>query len=617
MISKQSGIWKERVVAPEEVLKQIKPGMTIFVGTGLAEPQTLLKHLMNSKEANLRDLTLIQLVSLGDTISLESLRSRKYRLKTFYSGWVSEKACKEGLVDLMPCRYSQIPIFIESKHIPINVTFVQISSPDESGFCSLGVAVDLARQAMEQATIVVGEINPGMPCILGDTFVSVNEFDYLVNSTSDPMYYNRWPVDDVINQVAANIASVIEDGDCILFSVGPLFEALGKQLVNKKNLGVHSPFFTDALMDLVKSGAVTNRYKGNFRHKSLASYALGTKTLLDWLNMNPLVEFQGIEKVFSPVFIAQNSKFISIIHVRKVDLTGRIVLHTNKGNIPAGPVDIIDFLNGSEMSRAGHSVFALPSRNLKGEPNIKLSVESYPNQLNHRESVDMVVTEYGVANIKWRTIREHTQALIEIAHPDDRKKLIEEAKTEKLLYPDQIFLADSAHYYPKYIKENQRFKDKVDVSFRPIKPSDEEEMRRLFYRFSDNAVYYRYFTSLEVMPHSKMQKYVNVDYSNIMSIVGLVGKLDEEHIIAEARYSKYPKSQYADIAFIVDEDYKGLGIATYLYKMLIRIAKEKGLKGFKAGVLSSNKSMMKVFEKSDIPFEAKIEQGVYEITIPF
>ncbi|MEZ4551282.1 MAG: GNAT family N-acetyltransferase, partial [Desulfobacterales bacterium] len=293
MISKQSGIWKERVVAPEEVLKQIKPGMTIFVGTGLAEPQTLLKHLMNSKEANLRDLTLIQLVSLGDTISLESLRSRKYRLKTFYSGWVSEKACKEGLVDLMPCRYSQIPIFIESKHIPINVTFVQISSPDESGFCSLGVAVDLARQAMEQATIVVGEINPGMPCILGDTFVSVNEFDYLVNSTSDPMYYNRWPVDDVINQVAANIASVIEDGDCILFSVGPLFEALGKQLVNKKNLGVHSPFFTDALMDLVKSGAVTNRYKGNFRHKSLASYALGTKTLLDWLNMNPLVEFQG------------------------------------------------------------------------------------------------------------------------------------------------------------------------------------------------------------------------------------------------------------------------------------------------------------------------------------
>ena len=617
MISKQSGIWKERVVAPEEVLKKIKPGMTIFVGTGLAEPQTLLKHLMNSKEANLRDLTLIQLVSLGDTISLESLRSRKYRLKTFYSGWVSEKACKEGLVDLIPCRYSQIPIFIESKHIPINVAFVQISSPDESGFCSLGVAVDLARQAMAQATIVVGEINPGMPCILGDTFVSVNEFDYLVNSASDPMYYNRWPVDDVINQVAANIASVIEDGDCILFSVGPLFEALGKQMVNKKDLGVHSPFFTDALMDLVKSGAVTNRYKSNFRHKSLASYALGTKTLLDWLNMNPLIEFQGIEKVFSPVFIAQNSKFISIIHVRKVDLTGRIVLHTNKGNIPAGPVDIIDFLNGSEMSRGGHSVFALPSRNLKGEPNIKLSVESYPNQLNHRESVDMVVTEYGVANIKWRTIREHTQALIEIAHPDDRKNLIEEAKTEKLLYPDQIFLADSAHCYPKYIKENQRLKGKVDVLFRPIKPSDEEEMRRLFYRFSDNAVYYRYFTSLEVMPHSKMQKYVNVDYSNIMSIVGLVGKLDEEHIIAEARYSKFPKSQYADIAFVVDEEYSGLGIATYLFKMLIRIAKEKGLKGFKAGVLSSNKSMMKVFEKSNIPFEAKIEQGVYEITIPF
>jgi len=617
MTLKQNEKWQKRIVSPAEVLKQIKPGMNIFVGTGLAEPKTLVKHLMNSKELNLQDLTLIQLVSIGDTISQESLRSQKYRLKTFYSGWVSEKACKEGLVDLIPCRYSQIPVFIDSRNIPINVAFVQISPPDEFGFCSLGVAVDLARKAMDQATLVVGEINPSVPRILGDTFVSINEFDYLVNATSELIYYQRWPVDDAINEVAANIASVIEDRDCILFSIGPLFEALGRQLVNKKDLGIHSPFFTDALMDLVKSGAVSNRYKGIFRNKCLASYAFGTKKLLDWLNMNPLVEFQGIEKVFCPVSIARNSRFVSIIHIRKVDLTGRIVLHTNKGNIPAGPVDIIDFFNGSEMSKGGRSIFALPSRNLKGEGNIRLSLESYPNQLNHRESVDMVVTEYGVANIKWRTIRERTQALIDIAHPDDRQQLIEEAKAEKLLYPDQMFLSDSAHCYPGEIKERHRFKDKVDIMFRPIKPSDEEEMRRVFYRFSDKAVYYRYFTMVKTMPHSKMQKYVNVDYSNLMSVVGLVGKLDEEHIIAEARYSKYPNSSYADIAFVVDEEYNGLGIATYLYNMLVRIAKDRGLQGFKAGVLASNKSMMKVFEKGGIPFEAKIEQGEYEITIPF
>jgi acyl-CoA hydrolase len=617
MILNLSEKWKERIVSPQEVLKQIEPGMNIFVGTGLAEPQTLLKHLMNSKETNLRDLTLIQLVSLGDTISLESLRSQKYRLKTFYSGWVSEKAFKEGLVDLIPCRYSQIPVFIENRHIPINVAFVQISSPDEFGFCNLGLAVDVARKAMAQASIVVGEINPGVPCIHGDTFVSVNEFDYLVHATSDLIYYNRWPVDNAISQVAANVASVIEDDDCILFSVGPLFEALAQQLMNKKDLGIHSPIFTDALMDLIKSGAVTNRYKGNFRHKSVASYAFGSKKLFDWLNKNPLVEFHEIEKIFCPVIIAHNPRFVSIVHVRKVDLTGRIVLHVNKGNIPAGPVDIIDFLNGSEMSRDGRSIFALPSRNLKGEPNIKFSVESYPNQLNLRESVDMIVTEYGTANIKWRTIRERAQALIDIAHPNDRKKLIEEAKAEKLLYPDQIFLDSSAYCFPASVNERHLFKNRINVSFRPIKPSDEEEMRRLYYRFSDKAVYYRYFTPLKDMPHSKMQKYVNVDYFNNMSVVGLVGKLDKEHIIAEARYSKYPNTPYADIAFIVDEEYNGLGIATYLYKMLVRIAKERGLKGFKADVLSSNKPMMKVFEKADIPFEAKIEQGVYEITIQF
>jgi RimJ/RimL family protein N-acetyltransferase len=396
-----------------------------------------------------------------------------------------------------------------------------------------------------------------------------------------------------------------------------LFEALGKQLVHKKDLGVHSPFFTDALMDLVKSGAVTNRYKTNFRNKSLASYAFGTKALFDWLDMNPRVEFQGIEKVFCPVSIAQNSNVVGIIHVRKVDLTGRIILHTNKGQIPAGPVDIIDFFNGAEMSRGGRSIFALPSRNLKGEPNIKLSVESFPNQLNHRESVDMIVTEYGVANIKWRTIRERTQALIDIAHPDDRQSLIEEAKAEKLLYADQIFLADSAHCYPSEIRERNRFKDKVDILFRAIKPSDEEEMRRLFYRFSDKAVYYRYFSPLKVMPHSEMQKYVNVDYSNVMSVVGLTGELDRQHIIAEARYSRYANNPYPDIAFVVDEEFNGLGIATYLFNLLVRIAKERGFKGFKADVLGTNKSMMKVFEKSGMPFEAKIQEGVYEILIPF
>jgi GNAT superfamily N-acetyltransferase len=410
---------------------------------------------------------------------------------------------------------------------------------------------------------------------------------------------------------------VIEDGSCVCFSIGPIYEALSKYLVTKHNLGIHSPFFTDALMDVVNSGAVTNRNKAIYRGKSLASYAFGTKELMSWLDKNPLVEFQGIDFVFNPIEIGRNPRFMAIIPARKVDITGRIALHIGKGAVATTPGEATDFINGAELSQGGCTIFALPSRNRKGEPNILLSVEEFHNQLGLRESVDMVATEYGVANLKGRTVRERAQALIDVAHPDHRQRLVDEAKKKKILYADQIYMASCASLYPADITGKQTFKGGIEVRFRHIKPSDEEAMRRLFYRFSDNSVYYRYFSPIKTMPHAKMQQYVNVDCNHVISIVALVGPPEDERIIAEARFVKDKKRPYADVAFIVDENYQGLGIATYIYKMLIRVAKERGLKGFTADVLASNKSMMKVFEKGGLPVKATISEGAYELKISF
>lgn len=609
--------WEERVVAPAQILEKIKPGMSIFVGTGLAEPRTLVKHLMASDANNLQDLEMIQLVSFGDAVSLKELGSLKYRLKTFFAGWAASEAITEGHVDLIPSRFARIPQLIESGRIPIDVAFVQITPPNIAGYSSLGVAVDVARHAMKQASLVVGEINTSMPLTFGDTFVSISDFHLLVRSTEEPIYFPRWPVHPVFDRVAENVASVIEDGSCIAFSNGPLFEALGRHLAHKRHLGVHSPFFTDALMDLVESGAVTNRHKQIFRGKSLASYAFGTSELMAWLDRNPLVEFQEIDKVFDPIQIGRNPRFVAVVAARKVDLSGRIAMHVGKGNVAGGPGEAMDFVNGAELSEGGLTVFALPSRNLNGEPNIRISVEKFPNQFSLREWVDMVVTEYGVANLNGRTERERAQALIDIAHPHDRSKLVNQAKEEKILYQDQIFLAECAHLYPAEVATKHTFKGGGEVRFRAIRPSDEEEMRRLFYRFSDEAVYYRYFARIKVMPHSRMQGYVNVDCSQVISIVGLVGELGQGHIIAEARFTKNQRGPYADLAFVVDEQYQGLGIATYLYTMLVRLAKERGIHGFTASVLASNKAMMKVFEKGGLLVKAKLEHGTYELTIPF
>jgi acyl-CoA hydrolase/GNAT superfamily N-acetyltransferase len=608
--------WQKLTVKPEAVMDNLEPGMSIFLGTGVGEPRTLVKHLMTSNSANLKDLELIQLVSLGDAISVKALNSNAYRLKTFYSGWVAGEAITAGQVDLIPSGFSRIPQLIESGRIHIDVAFVQITPPDEAGYCSLGVAIDVGRQAMDKASLVVGEINSDIPITSGDTFIHHSDFDFLIQSTEKPIYFCRWPVDDVFDRVAANVASVIEDGSCLAFSIGPLFEALSRHLERKRHLGVHTPFFTDALMDLVKSGAVTNRYKKIFKGKSLTSYAFGTPELMSWLNRNPLVEFQGIDKVFTPAQIGLNPRFVAVLPARKADLSGRIALHFGKGNVTAGPGDVVDLFHGAELSPNGITIFALPSRNRSGEPNILLSVEDFPNQFSIRETVDMVITEYGVASLSGRTVRERAQALIEIAHPDDRSKLIAQAKEEKIIYPDQIFLEHSAHLYPADISSQHSFKGGVKVRFRAIKPSDEEEMRRLFYRFSDKSVYYRYFAPIKTMPHSKMQEYVNIDFSRTLSIVGVVGEPGHGHIIAEARFVKDGKRPCADVAFVVDEKYQCIGIATYLYEMLIRLAKDRRIQGLTADVLSSNTGMMKVFEKGGGTVSARLDHGVYHLTIP-
>jgi len=597
-------MWKYKVVSPEEVLSKIEPGMAIFLGTGMAEPRTLVKHLMASEEPNLQDLELIQLVSIGDTIPIDERYSRKFRLKTFFSGWIASEAISEGRVDLIPSRFSRISGLFKSGAIHIDATFIQISQPDENGYARL-LGVDVERQAMEAANIVVGEVNSQTPRIMGDTLVHMDEFNYFVESTEPPLYIPRWSLEDIFLKIAANIANVIEDGSCISLGVGPLYEALAVQLATKKHLGIHSPFFTDALMDLIKSGAVTNRRKGIFRGKSASSYLLGSKELMQWLDQNPLVEFQPEDVIMDPKVIGTNDRMIAILPARKIDLTGNVALHTGKGNFNAGPGNVQELLMGAALSKKGRTIFGLPSRNLKGMPNIVLSVDNLPFQFTNRESMDLVVTEYGVAYLMGKTMRERAQSLIDIAHPDDRAELVKQAKEAKLIYADQIYFSESGALYPS------------KVCFRPIKPSDEDMMRLLFYRFSDQAVYSRYFTSIKTMPHKKMQEYVNVNYHLVMSIVGIVEVSGTEKIIAEARYARKKQDTFADTAFIVDEEYHSKGIASYLFELLIRTAREEGIQGFTADVLATNKAMLKVYEKSPFPVQTVLSRGVYELTIPF
>jgi RimJ/RimL family protein N-acetyltransferase len=328
------------------------------------------------------------------------------------------------------------------------------------------------------------------------------------------------------------------------------------------------------------------------------------------------VEFQAIDKVFNPAFIGRNPRFVAPIPVSKVDLHGRICLQAGDSRMVIGPEEVGVFFDGAEASEGGRAFFTLASRNPEGSANILPSIADNPNQFKPYESVQTVVTEYGIAHLSGYTVRERAQAIIDIAHPDDRQALVEAAKQRHILYPDQIWLADGARLYPADVAMEQNVKGGLTVRFRGIKPSDEEGMRRLFYRFSDEAVYSRYFHSLRTMPHAKMQAYVNVDWTQVMSIVGLKGEEGEGNIIAEGRYIRIPGTDRAEVVFVVDETVQNRGIATEIYKLLIRMARERGIREFVAAVLFSNMAMMKVFRKGPLRVRAVLEEGVYHLTIP-
>lgn len=609
--------WQQQVIPPEEVLTYIRPGMSIFLGSGVAEPRTLTQQLFASDYPNINDLELIQLTSHADFFSLKKLDYQKYRLKTFFSTWISSEAVIAGNVDLIPGRISQIPELIKSNRTPIDVAFVQITPPNSAGYCSLGVAVDIAREAMDRASLVVGEINTRIPFTFGDTIVSLSDFDLLVEATVPPLYFKRHPVKPVINKVAANIAQIIQDGDCINFYTGALFEALSQNLMSRNHLGIHSAYFTDALMDLVKGGAVSNYRKEVFRGKSVTSYALGTSRLLQWLDHNPVIEFQSIGQVLNPIQIGRNPNFVVIQEARKVDLLGRISFSVGKGNVVTGPGQAADLFTGTELSPGGRTIVGLPSRNNRGAPNIVVMLRDLRNQFHMRESIDAVVTEYGIANLKWRTIKERAIALVDIAHPDDREALVQDAKEKRILFPDQIYPINIGRFYPLDIMGEHVFKGGVKVRFRPTKPSDEAAMRHLFYRFSKKAIHSRFFFPISIMPHQEMQTYVNIDYSTDISIVALLGEPKDETIIAEARFVKIDEEEFGDLAFIVDEAYHGLGIAPYMYHMLIQLAKDRGLKGFVAEILEHNKAMLRVIEKGELKVFSRLEDGVFKLAIPF
>jgi acyl-CoA hydrolase len=602
-----------KVIPMERVIDMIKPGNRIFLSSGPATPVSTVNALLTSEKLNLQDLEIIQLITIFDSLMEKlDIATNRFRLKTFNVGESISKQVNEGNIDFIPANLIEIPAILQTGALGVDIAVIQTTPPDERGFMRLGIAVDVAAIVMKNAGIIIAEINPHVPVTYGETTLHVDQVDYLVESDEPLLERKNKPFNAVIDKIGWHISNLIPDESTVALHAGRIFDAVAKYLQTKKNLGILTHVISDWAIDLAKSGAISldrNRFTGG---QISTSYCYGSEELYRFVDRNPVFEFHPIAILANPFVIRRVHRLTSIMNVKKIDVTGEAVIFHSGDNLLSGYESKLNFAVGATFSKKGKAIVALRSTDQDGNSNIVISHdEKDASRVRSTLGVTRyVVTEFGVANLFGKSIRERLLAMIDIAHPDHREELLRQAKEKGYAYPDQIYLSQFAGNYPFELETRKLFKDGLEVKFRAIKASDEDMMRRLFYQFSDEAKYFRYFVKKSVMLHREMQKYVNTDYDKIISIVAIVEKGRTERIIAEARYAYDSHDDSYETAFIVDEQFQGQGIGTFLLNYLIRIAQERHIRQLKAFILPQNKTMIRVFDKCCIAPESGFEDGI-------
>jgi len=588
----------EKLVNAQEAVSKINRGSRVFIGTGCGEPQKLIKAMV--KDEQLQDIMIYQMLSstLSNFIKDESF-SRRFLLKLFFISSHMREAAFEGKIDYIPSYLSQIPRLFASQRIGLDVALIQVSPPDKFGYCSLGVSVDITRSGMENAGMVIAQVNPMMPRTWGDSFVHVDDIDYLVEY-KEPIVEALPTIKDneIASRIGFYISQLVDDGATIQIGFGNLPFSILKYLDKKKDLGVHTQLITDAFLPLFEKNVITNKKKTLIPGRVVTSLCMGSEKIYRFVDNNPMFYFRSSEFVNDPTVIARNDNLISISSALEVDLTGQVCTDSMGHLFYSGIGDQVDFLRGSAMSKGGFSIIALPST----AQNEKVSrIVSHLSEgagvATTRGDVNFVITEYGIAELQGKGIYQRVMELAQIAHPKFRRKLIEAAKKHHYIFSDQLPPSEDDLIFLEKYKSSFTLKNGKTIEFRPILPSDEFGFRNFFYSLQEKTIYFRFFYKMKLFSHEILQKqWASVDYRKNMSIIGLVQKRGHKEIMAIGSYAMEENGR-AEVAFVVSEDYQSMGICSYLLEMLEKIAKENGYSGFSATVLRENSAMIRVFKK--------------------
>jgi len=604
--------WKERFpdkfASEEQIFRKVHPGARIFIGTACGEPQALVRSLVAYARDHPRalfDTELIQVWNLGVTPYADERFQENFRLNTFFIGESTRDAVNRASADYTPVFLSAVPDLIYREMIPIDLALVQTSLPDAEGNVSLGVSVDIVKAAVQKASIVVAQANAKMPFIFGDGVMNIRDLDFIVPKDEPLLEYEEQIPGEVAQRIGTHIARLVEDGATLQIGYGSVPDAVLSQLKGKKHLGLHSELFGPAAAELMKLGALDNSQKSVDPDVAVASFCMGHRETYEYLHRNPKVLFKTIDYTNSLLVIARQRKMTAINSALEVDLTGQATAESIGGRFYSGIGGQADFMRGAVLAPGGKTILALPSTSWDGKSSrIVPQLSQGAGVTLNRGDIRYVVTEYGIAYLHGKNIRERAMDLIAIAHPDFRPWLVEEARRLALVYKDQSIVSGE---YPEALETSRITKTGLQLTLRPVRISDEQRLKEFFYSLSDASLYQRFASARKDMPHARLQEFVAVDFTREIVILAVVGREEKEIVVGLGQYAVDESTNTAEVALVVKDDYQNQGVGYVLQSYLTHLAKKRGLLGFTAEVLEENKPIVHLLEK--MGFSVKRKEG--------
>ena len=608
----------EKKRSGENAVSMIKPGQRVFIGSSCGEPQYLVRKLAQAS-GTFTDIEIVRLLSLESTpltLIADKTKDQSFNIRSFYLGSAKPKSLARNKRFITPMNLSEIPRLFKTRRLPINVALIQVSEPDDFGWMSLGISVDITMAAAMSADLVIAQVNSSMPRVLGRSFIHVNDVDVIVEYEEELLTVGELPELETANVIGRLIARLVDDGSTIQISPGATPQAILLALSDKNDLGVHTQYLTTDIMRLVSMGVITNRKKGFNEGKLVASSAIGTKDLYEYLDDNPSIEFHPSDYVNDPGIISRHNKMITMNVPVAMDLTGQVAADALSYNHFSGVTGMLDFIRGASLSEGGKSILMFTSTFVDAKKSRIVPTLSDTAIVVPRGDVQYVVTEYGAVNLFGKSLQERAMAMISIAHPDFRDELLVEAKKMELLGAERTLSESAYGIYPIKLEETREISGGL-ITIRPAKPVDERRIQEHFYNQDKDDIYSRFFQARTRFVRDDVERMFQIDYIKNLTLLAVVGEFGFGKVVAVVEYLLDQAKNIAEVAFSVSKNWQGKGLGKILMRKLCETARENGISGLTAYTMPGNQGMIKLFKSLPYKVSTVYDGEVIELTCMF